>query len=268
MLAFLTGRTSPKYSRLSSKSPFSFPPQTSIPPSRLIAAKSTITLTALALLTSLFLSAYAGYSFAQSTFFSPIQIPPFGPLPSNRHLTPTYNVHLQHNFPVQSISNFRWRMGGTLPMATRIFPASGFRAGAVRFCSFSSVALSGNLASSFLYVTRSKKNQIRIACNQADTNRVTQNSLRKGYWLLLNNKLQRQQDTDSNHDPDSAMITSPGHVQHYIEYLRQALICHVDTNIEPVIQELHGVKGFGVEHVCRDYESVKAWTGTWAGYGQ
>ncbi|KAI4695001.1 uncharacterized protein J4E84_001625 [Alternaria hordeiaustralica] len=58
----------------------------------------------------------------------------------------------------------------------------------------------------------------------------------------------------------------PDHIQHCFEYLRQALICAADTNLEDTKEEvdedgLLGVatKGWGSERVCRDFEAVKEW---------
>jgi hypothetical protein len=40
-------------------------------------------------------------------------------------------------------------------------------------------------------------------------------------------------------------------------------MCHADVNIEPVVEDLHGVRGFGVEHQCRDFSRVKDWIAEW-----
>ncbi|CRG92118.1 hypothetical protein PISL3812_09173 [Talaromyces islandicus] len=74
-------------------------------------------------------------------------------------------------------------------------------------------------------------------------------NIRKGYWAAVHGK-------EDHH-------VSPAHVRHCIDYLRQSLICHADTNVEPVIEDLHGVRGFGVEHKCRDFSRVKDWIAEW-----
>ena len=52
-------------------------------------------------------------------------------------------------------------------------------------------------------------------------------------------------------------MTRPAHVRHCIDYLRQSLMCHADTNLEPIIEELGGATGFGSEHKCRNFEKIK-----------
>ena len=54
-------------------------------------------------------------------------------------------------------------------------------------------------------------------------------------------------------------MTRPAHVRHCIDYLRQSLMCHADTNLEPIIEELGGATGFGSEHKCRNFEKIKGW---------
>ena len=36
-------------------------------------------------------------------------------------------------------------------------------------------------------------------------------------------------------------------------------MCSADTALEPFREEVHGVDGFGTEHMCRDIDAVKAW---------
>lgn len=51
-------------------------------------------------------------------------------------------------------------------------------------------------------------------------------------------------------------------------------MCLADTTIEPVEQSEHlkaevkGVRGFGVEHTCRDWKRLKDWVSNWEVYGQ
>jgi hypothetical protein len=61
----------------------------------------------------------------------------------------------------------------------------------------------------------------------------------------------------------SGSHVNPAHVRHCIDYLRQSLMCHADTNIEPVVERLDGVKGFGSVHQCRDFNSVMDWIELW-----
>ena len=49
-------------------------------------------------------------------------------------------------------------------------------------------------------------------------------------------------------------------MRHCIDLLRQALMCHGDTTLEVVDEEINGVHGFRVEHQCIDWEQLKLWT--------
>jgi hypothetical protein len=57
----------------------------------------------------------------------------------------------------------------------------------------------------------------------------------------------------------------PDHVKHCFDYLRQALMCAADSNLED-IQWVDGIPettGWAGKRVCRDYEGLKDWTATW-----
>lgn len=58
---------------------------------------------------------------------------------------------------------------------------------------------------------------------------------------------------DHNGRPD------PHHLRHCFDYLRQALMCAADTNLEPVDFELGGVTGWRFDKTCRNFEEVKEW---------
>jgi hypothetical protein len=53
-------------------------------------------------------------------------------------------------------------------------------------------------------------------------------------------------------------------MDHCFDYLRQGIMCASDTSLEwavDVTHEVssHGVDGWGVTHVCRDFTAVVAW---------
>ncbi|RAL12391.1 uncharacterized protein BO97DRAFT_424480 [Aspergillus homomorphus CBS 101889] len=56
----------------------------------------------------------------------------------------------------------------------------------------------------------------------------------------------------------------PSHIQHCFEYLRQALICAADTNLEELDPDTRVTTGWGQVRQCRDYASVVAWAEKWA----
>jgi len=56
------------------------------------------------------------------------------------------------------------------------------------------------------------------------------------------------------------------HAAHCLSYLRQLLLCHADTALEPARLadtvsggQTQAVYGEGTTHVCRDWSQVRAW---------
>ncbi|KAI1424882.1 hypothetical protein F5Y12DRAFT_749652 [Xylaria sp. FL1777] len=77
-----------------------------------------------------------------------------------------------------------------------------------------------------------------------------EDAIRHGYWAAVDGV------NPTHHG-------RPAHVRHCIDYLRQSLMCHADTNLEPIQADLAGVTGFGSEKNCRDYGRVTAWADIW-----
>jgi hypothetical protein len=64
-------------------------------------------------------------------------------------------------------------------------------------------------------------------------------------------------------DDEIPEVSTPSHVRHCIELLRQALICQPDLTLE-LKDELHGgVQGFGTEHQCEDWDELMDFTSKW-----
>ena len=57
---------------------------------------------------------------------------------------------------------------------------------------------------------------------------------------------------DEEHD----RMISPEHIQHCLDYLRQSLMCHGDTTLEPDDVGINGAHGFGIQHVCKSWTQV------------
>ena len=53
--------------------------------------------------------------------------------------------------------------------------------------------------------------------------------------------------------------STPWHTRHCIDFLRQMLMCHADTTIEPVEPQLGGIVGFGIKHECKDWDYIYDW---------
>ncbi len=87
--------------------------------------------------------------------------------------------------------------------------------------------------------------------------------LRVGYYAALAGTLPELQHVhDHNRRPD------PHHLRHCFDYLRQALMCAADTNLEPVDFDLGGVTGWRFEKTCRNFEAVKGWAEKWRSWDE
>jgi hypothetical protein len=51
------------------------------------------------------------------------------------------------------------------------------------------------------------------------------------------------------------MMTSPSHIRHCVDLLRQSLMCAADRTLEEK-DERGGVSGFGTARQCVDYEKL------------
>lgn len=56
------------------------------------------------------------------------------------------------------------------------------------------------------------------------------------------------------------------HAEGCFDYLRQSILCHADTNIEPLVPELYGVNT-AIPRVCRDIGKVIEWSERWKSAG-
>lgn len=52
---------------------------------------------------------------------------------------------------------------------------------------------------------------------------------------------------------------TPSHIAHYVEYLRQGILCAGDMAIEGKTKD---EEGWGVTHQCRDMSAVIKWADT------
>lgn len=84
-----------------------------------------------------------------------------------------------------------------------------------------------------------------------------QDGIRHGYHTALLGLSQDPYPTDLED------MGKPEHIMHCFDYLRQSLMCHADTNIEPVVSEFAGARGFGTAHHCRDYGRANEWMKKW-----
>lgn len=63
-------------------------------------------------------------------------------------------------------------------------------------------------------------------------------------------------------------MSSPPHIQHCIDLIRQALMCQADTTVEVKDKEIGGVTGFGTTHVCHNWGELIDWVTAWEGFQQ
>jgi hypothetical protein len=55
------------------------------------------------------------------------------------------------------------------------------------------------------------------------------------------------------------------HMGHCFDYLRQALMCAADSNLEDntVVNGTRGTTGMGSKRVCRNFDALKDWSEKW-----
>ncbi|CAI6312387.1 unnamed protein product [Periconia digitata] len=58
-------------------------------------------------------------------------------------------------------------------------------------------------------------------------------------------------------DNTTGTRTAPFHIRHCFDYIRQALMCHADTNLEVLDPVKHTTNGWNQTKTCRDYSQVK-----------
>ncbi|KAF2197122.1 hypothetical protein GQ43DRAFT_496994, partial [Delitschia confertaspora ATCC 74209] len=57
--------------------------------------------------------------------------------------------------------------------------------------------------------------------------------------------------------------THLSHIQHCFDYVRQALLCAADTNLEEPDPETGKTNGWGITRRCKDYKAVVNWAEKW-----
>jgi hypothetical protein len=80
----------------------------------------------------------------------------------------------------------------------------------------------------------------------------------------INNAIKEGRLPDTYLRTGTGTRVAPEHIQHCFDYLRQALMCAADTNLEVLNHTTHLTNGWGQKKQCRDYESVFSWAEKWA----
>jgi hypothetical protein len=62
---------------------------------------------------------------------------------------------------------------------------------------------------------------------------------------------------------EQAAEVNLGHIRHCFDYLRRAIMCAADTNLEPLDPVTEATNGWGSLRTCRDFEKVKRYAEVW-----
>jgi hypothetical protein len=65
---------------------------------------------------------------------------------------------------------------------------------------------------------------------------------------------------------DIPMMSSPPHVRHCTDLIRQSLMCHADMTVEEAATHsngVNGVKGFGISRTCRNWDEFVSLISKW-----
>jgi hypothetical protein len=88
--------------------------------------------------------------------------------------------------------------------------------------------------------------------------------IRDGWFLVLQNGVEALKTTKSfpNHPANKPLEP---HIEHCFDYLHQTLRCNADSTLEPFLDNVgitlkkDGSSGWGVQHVCRDFDQLVDW---------
>ncbi|KAJ8058507.1 hypothetical protein OCU04_012693 [Sclerotinia nivalis] len=90
------------------------------------------------------------------------------------------------------------------------------------------------------------------------------NGIRLAYYAASTKKHEKGDAGNSSHSENSHPgHDDPAHIRHCFDYLRHALMCAADTNLEPVNWKYRGVTGWGFDRTCRNYDAVVAYAEHW-----
>ncbi|MCJ1311318.1 hypothetical protein MMC25_004989 [Agyrium rufum] len=88
------------------------------------------------------------------------------------------------------------------------------------------------------------------------------NGIREGFWTVYEAAIEGRRITDD----ELPMMSSTAHIRHCVDLLRNALMCQPDLTVELKDAESGGVKGFGTQHECKDWDQLMRWTEKWQTY--
>ncbi|KAL4935902.1 hypothetical protein BDV06DRAFT_233879 [Aspergillus oleicola] len=83
--------------------------------------------------------------------------------------------------------------------------------------------------------------------------------IRRAYY----SELRSRSDSDAMMEDFDTGIHRRPHVGHCFDYLRQSLLCHADSSLEPTNESVNDNLNWRFDKECRDYEEVKAWAAQW-----
>lgn len=79
-------------------------------------------------------------------------------------------------------------------------------------------------------------------------------------------KLDPESSFENHHGRGLPAMSSPPHIRHCIDLLRQALMCRPDLTVEVKDMGAGGVHGFGETHQCINWADLTSWTAQWEGW--
>ncbi|RDW58246.1 hypothetical protein BP6252_13657 [Coleophoma cylindrospora] len=94
--------------------------------------------------------------------------------------------------------------------------------------------------------------------------------LRNAFWAMRNGMQSGEGQSHSGEHSENhyshAGGVSDSHMGHCLDYIRQSLMCVADTTIEVAVKApggRAGVRGWGTQHMCGDYQQLGEWTSQW-----
>jgi hypothetical protein len=82
------------------------------------------------------------------------------------------------------------------------------------------------------------------------------------YYKLLNDLHEMHSPHLRNHYLAAISDGSDYQVEHCFEYLRQAVMCAADSNLEDA-DKMNVATGWGIRRTCRNYDALREWSEKW-----
>lgn len=104
----------------------------------------------------------------------------------------------------------------------------------------------------------------RSRCSSQSLTLCKQHAIVVAYYKALESPPSTNLTDVPDFDNHTSTRIAPFHIRHCFDYIRQALMCAADTNLEMLDRETRLTNGWGQPKQCRDYAHISAWAERYA----